>query len=69
MKAKELFLRTLISISTSFITMCLVTLIWNLVIKKSGAIVDWKNSLFIGIFIGISLVFPLIRRYFLKHEG
>jgi len=60
MKTKGLFLSVLLTFVLTFISASIVTLLWNLLIDKAGAIVDWKTSFLFAIIIG--LVIPIVRR-------
>jgi hypothetical protein len=59
MKTKEFMLSVLLTVVLAFITTVLVTLLWNLLIEKTGAIVDWKTSFLFAIILG--LVIPIVR--------
>jgi hypothetical protein len=49
----------LITFALTLVVTIVVTLLWNLIIDKSGANVDWKTSFMLAIIIGI--VIPLSR--------
>jgi hypothetical protein len=59
MKTKEFMLSVLLTVVLAFITTVLVTMLWNLLIEKTGAIVDWKTSFLFAIILG--LVIPIVR--------
>lgn len=59
MKTKEFMLSVLFTFVLAFIATVLVTLLWNLLIEKMGAIVDWKTSFLFAIILG--LVIPIVR--------
>jgi hypothetical protein len=59
MKTSGLFFRMLLIFVATFITTMIVTLIWNVIVEKAGAIVDWKTSFVFAIILG--LVIPLVR--------
>ena len=59
MITKEFMLSVLLTVVLAFITTVLVTLLWNLLIEKTGAIVDWKTSFLFAIILG--LVIPIVR--------
>jgi NhaP-type Na+/H+ or K+/H+ antiporter len=59
MKNKGLIIRVLLTFALTFLTTVVVTLFWNLLIEKSGAIVDWKTSFLFAIIIG--LVIPIVK--------
>jgi len=59
MKNKGLILSVLLTFAITFVTTSVVTLLWNLLIEKSGTIVDWKTSFLFAIIIG--LVIPIVK--------
>jgi hypothetical protein len=42
------------------VTSSVFTLLWNLIIEKKGAIIDWKTSFLLAVIIGI--VVPVSQR-------
>jgi hypothetical protein len=58
MKTK-LITQILITFAITLVTAGIVTLLWNLLIEKSGALIDWKTSFVMAIIIGIAV--PLAR--------
>lgn len=59
MKNKRLILSILLTFAITFVTTSLVTLLWDLLIEKSGAVVDWKTSFLFAIIMG--LVIPIVK--------
>ena len=59
MKATKLIMQIFLTFLITFVTAGIVTLLWNMVIEKSGAIIDWKTSFIMAIIIGIAV--PLAR--------
>ncbi|WMI65081.1 hypothetical protein RBH94_13575 [Aestuariibaculum sp. YM273] len=59
MKTNGIFFKVMITFLLAFAAASLVTLLWNLLIEKNGAIVDWRTSFFLAILIGI--VLPIAR--------
>jgi len=59
MKTKEIVFSVMLTFVIAFITSVFVTLLWNLVIEKNGAIIDWKTSFILAIILG--LVIPIVR--------
>jgi len=57
MKTKGLLIQMLITFVITLVTAIIVTLLWNLLIEKTGAIVDWKTSIILAIIMGIALPF------------
>lgn len=60
MKTKSIFLRVIITFFLALVTSSVFTLLWNLIIEKTGAIIDWKTSFMLAIIIGI--VVPVSQR-------
>lgn len=59
MKIKGLLFDILLTFVLTLVATGIVTLLWNLLIEKTGAIVDWKTSFIFAIIIG--LVIPISR--------
>ncbi len=59
MKTKGLLFYVILVFVLAFMTTVAVTLIWNLLIEKQGAVVDWKTSFLLAII--LSLVIPAVR--------
>ncbi|MCH4551420.1 hypothetical protein [Aestuariibaculum lutulentum] len=59
MKTNGMFFKVVIAFLIAFAAASLVTLLWNLLIEKNGAIVDWGTSFFLAILIGI--IIPIAR--------
>jgi hypothetical protein len=59
MKSKGLLFSILLTFVLTFVATGIVTLLWNLLIEKTGAVVDWKTSFVFAIIIG--LVIPITR--------
>jgi len=60
LKTRELVLCILLTSFVTLIVSGIITLLWNLLIEKSGAIVDWKTSFVFAIILG--LVIPIVQR-------
>ena len=60
MKSTKLLTQILLTFVITLVTAGVVTLVWNLVIERSGAIIDWKTSLIMAIIIGIAV--PLSKK-------
>jgi hypothetical protein len=60
MKTKELLIKVILTFILTFAVTSVVTLLWNLYIGKTGAIVDWKTSFVFAIILG--LVIPIVQR-------
>ena len=59
MKKQGLIIQILLTFVITLVTAIIVTLLWNLLIDKTGAIVDWKTSFLLAIIIGIAL--PVVK--------
>jgi len=59
MKTKKLITQILLTFAITLVTSGIVTLLWNLIVEKAGAVIDWKTSFVMAIIIGI--VIPLSR--------
>jgi len=59
MKTKKLITQILLTFAITLVTSGIVTLLWNLIIEKVGAEIDWKTSFVMAFIIGI--VIPLSR--------
>ena len=59
MKTQNLLIQMLITFVITLVTAIVVTLLWNLLIEKTGAIVDWKTSFLFAIIFGITI--PLVK--------
>jgi hypothetical protein len=59
MKKQGLIIQILLTFVITLVTAIIVTLLWNLIIDKTGAIVDWKTSFLLAIIIGIAL--PVVK--------
>lgn len=55
----KLITNILLTFAITLVTGGIVTLLWNLIIEKAGAVIDWKTSFVMAIIIGI--VIPLSR--------
>lgn len=55
MKIKRILLNVILTFAITLIISALVTLLWNLLIEKTGAVVDWETSFRLAIIIGIVL--------------
>ncbi len=60
MKSQNLIIQILLTFAITLITAVIVTLLWNFLIEKAGALIDWKTSFIMAIIIGITL--PITRR-------
>lgn len=60
MKVKSIFLQVVITFFLALVTSSVFTLLWNLIIEKKGAIIDWKTSFVLAVIIGI--VVPVSQR-------
>ncbi len=59
MKTKGLLYYVILVFVLAFMTTVVVTTLWNLLIEKQGAVVDWKTSFLLAII--LSLVIPVVR--------
>jgi hypothetical protein len=59
MKPQNLIIQILVTFIITLVTAIVVTLFWNLLIEKTGAIVDWKISFLFAIIFGITI--PLVK--------
>jgi len=59
MKTKEIILNVILSFGITFITAIIITLVWNLLIEKTGATVDWGISIILAII--FSVLIPIVR--------
>lgn len=55
MKVKSIFLHVMITFFLALVTSSVFTLLWNLIIEKKGAIIDWKTSFLLAVIIGIAV--------------
>jgi len=53
MKTRRILLNVIITFAITLVISCIVTLLWNLIIEKTGAVVDWKTSFRLALIIGI----------------
>lgn len=60
MNNQNLIIQILLTFAITLITAIVVTLLWNLLIDKTGMEVDWKTSFVLAIIIGITI--PVTRR-------
>jgi hypothetical protein len=60
MKFKKLIISFLMTFAITFITTAIVTLLWNLIIEKSGLSADWATSFRLALILGI--VIPVVRK-------
>lgn len=60
MKNKSILLHVVITFFLALVTSSVVTLLWNLLIEKKGALIDWKTSFMLAVIIGI--VIPVSQR-------
>jgi len=59
MKAINMIIQIVMTFLITLVTAGIVTLLWNLIIEKAGAIIDWKTSFIMAIIIGIAV--PIAR--------
>jgi hypothetical protein len=59
MKTKGLLYYVILVFVLAIMTTVVVTLLWNLLIEKQGAVVDWKTSFLLAII--LSMVIPVVR--------
>lgn len=59
MKTKRIILNVILTFVIAFITAIIVTSLWNLLIEKKGAIVDWGTSFILAIIMGSVIPFVL----------
>jgi len=57
----KLITQILITFAITLVTAGIVTLLWNLLIEKAGAVIDWKTSFIMAIIIGIAVPLAKIR--------
>lgn len=60
MKNKSVLLHVVITFFLALATSSIVTLLWNLLIERKGALIDWKTSFMLAVIIGI--VIPVSQR-------
>ena len=60
MKTQNLFVQMLLTFAITLVTVAIVTLLWNLLIEKAGAAIDWKTSFLFAIVMGIAL--PVVKK-------
>jgi hypothetical protein len=60
MKLKSIFMDVIMTFFITLAVSVVITLLWNWVIEKRGAVVDWKTSFPLAIIMGI--VLPVSRR-------
>lgn len=60
MKTQNLFVQMLLTFAITLVTAAIVTLLWNLLIDKAGAAIDWKTSFLFAIVMGIAL--PVVKK-------
>lgn len=51
----------MLSFTISLVVSAIATLLWNLFVRKAGAVVDWKTSFMLAIIIGIVVPFSRSR--------
>lgn len=61
MKYKSILVSLMLSFAISLVLSAIATLLWNLLIKKTGAIVDWKTSFMLALIIGVVVPFSRSR--------
>jgi hypothetical protein len=59
MKPKGIILQVILTFAITLAIAAIVTLLWNLIIEKNGAVVDWKTSFMLAIIMGT--VIPILR--------
>lgn len=57
----KLITQILITFAITLVTAGIVTLLWNLLIEKAGAVIDWKTSFIMAIIIGIAIPLAKVR--------
>jgi hypothetical protein len=58
---KNIMISLMLSFAISLALSAIATLLWNLLIRKAGAVVDWKTSFMLAIIIGIVVPFSRSR--------
>ena len=61
MKIKSILLHVMITFFLALATSSVFTLLWNLIIEKKGAFVDWKTCFMLAVIVGI--VVPVAQKY------
>lgn len=61
MKVKPIFRDMILTFFIILVVSSVVTLLWNLMIEKTGAVIDWKTSFRLAIIIGIVVPVSLRR--------
>jgi dolichyl-phosphate-mannose--protein O-mannosyl transferase len=60
MKTENRIIQALLIFSITLIVGVIVSLLWNILIDKSGAIIDWKTSFMFAIMFAV--IFPVARQ-------
>lgn len=58
---KDLLVQMLITFAITLIAAMITTLLWSLLIDRTGAVVDWKTSFVLAIIIGVAVPLSKIR--------
>ena len=58
---KDLLVQMSITFVITLIAAMITTLLWNLLIDRTGAVVDWKTSFVLAIIIGVAVPLSKIR--------
>jgi len=61
MKVKPIFRDMILTFFIILVVSSVVTLLWNLMIEKTGTVIDWKTSFRLAIIIGIVVPVSLRR--------
>jgi hypothetical protein len=61
MNFKKILLSLMLSFAISLLLSAIATLLWNLIIRKAGAVVDWKTSFTLALIIGVFVPFSRSR--------
>jgi hypothetical protein len=62
MKTKSFLTSMLITFAITLVVTGVVTLLWNLIIDRSGANIDWKTSFMMAIILSIVLPFSRLKK-------
>lgn len=58
---KDLLVQMSITFAITLIAAMITTLLWSLLIDRTGAVVDWKTSFVLAIIIGVAVPLSKIR--------
>jgi hypothetical protein len=61
MNIKKILVSLMLSFAISLVLSVVATLLWNLIIRKAGAVVDWKTSFMLALIIGVFIPFSRSR--------